>query len=86
MAGLKRRIHRVILRLVSSLGSTVNNDSIIYRKGGDAMDTAPPAFTGDKNFVVDNEWSREGVITVTGNDPYAFELSAIITSSNLNQD
>ena len=86
MAGLKRRIHRVILRLVSSLGSTVNNDSIIYRKAGDAMDTAPPAFTGDKNFVVDNEWSREGVITVTGNDPYAFELSAIITSSNLNQD
>jgi hypothetical protein len=86
MAGLKRRIYRVILRLVSSLGSTVNNDFIIYRKAGDPMDAAPPAFTGDKNFVVDNEWSREGVITITGNDPYAFELSALITSSNLNQD
>ena len=86
MAGLKRRIHRVILRLVASLGSTVNDDAIIYRKAGDPMDAAPPAFTGDKNFVVDNEWSREGVVTITGNDPYPFELSALITSSNLNQE
>lgn len=86
MAGMKRRIHRVILRLVSSLGSTVNGDSIIYRKAGDPMDAAPPAFTGDKSFAIDNEWGREGIVTITGHDPYAFELSALITSANLNQE
>tara|TARA_Y100001956_G_C4128214_1_gene191626 strand:+ start:3694 stop:6234 length:2541 start_codon:yes stop_codon:yes gene_type:complete len=86
MAGMKRRIHRVILRLVSSLGSTINGDPIVYRKAGDPMDAAPPAYTGDKSFPVDNEWGREGTITITGHDPYAFELSALITSANLNQE
>ena len=64
----------------------MNGDSIIYRKAGDPMDAAPPAFTGDKSFAIDNEWGREGIVTITGHDPYAFELSALITSANLNQE
>ena len=86
LAGLKRRIHRIILRLVSSLGSTINGNVILYRKGDDPMDSAPPVFTGDKDEKIENEWSREGVVTISGSDPYPFELSSYVTSTVFNQE
>ena len=82
--GQQRRTHDVILRLNSSLGSSVNGDAIIYRKSSDPMDSAPPVFTGDKLVSVDTSWDRDGEITVTGSDPYDFELVAMALSGILN--
>ena len=82
--GQQRRTHDVILRLNSSLGSSVNGDAILYRKSSDPMDTAPPVFTGDKLVSVDTAWSRDGEIIVSGSDPYDFELVAMALSGTLN--
>ena len=58
--GKFNRFHRLIIRFLDTLGGFVgpdtdNLDQLVFREGGDPMDTAVPFYTGD----VEIEWDGE---------------------------
>ena len=60
--GKTQRIHEVTLRVHSSVGGQFgpdfdNLDPVVFRKTSDAMDTAVPAFTGDKEVEWDADYT-----------------------------
>ena len=83
--GVKSRTHQVSLLLRESLGSSINGDDILYRESGDLMGSAPDAFTGTYTVTLNSSWSRDGEITITGNQPYDFSLNAIVIAGNFSQ-
>lgn len=49
--GKKKAWNRIILNLFSTLGISVNGIQLVFRTGGDPMDSAPPAFTGQHDIT-----------------------------------
>ena len=49
--GKKKAWNRIILNLYSTLGISVNGTQLVFRTGGDPMDSAPPAFTGQHDVT-----------------------------------
>ena len=85
MQGRKKKISEAILRLENSLGGRIGGvveccDSIIY---DEFMNTdSPTLYTGDKRIRLPNipngGFMTEGRVIITHDDPYPFNLSAIV--------
>ena len=81
--GKLARIHRVITRFFESLGGQMgpdenNLDDLIYREGGDAMDTAVPLFTGDVEFEWEGEYSADSHIFYRQTQPLPVTIQAVM--------
>jgi len=81
------RIHRVIVRFFQSLGGkfgpdTSNLDNFIYRKGGGAMDTAVPLYTGDVEEEWDMDYSSDAHIFIRQDQPLPMTIEAIMPQMN----
>ena len=81
--GTKRRITQAMLLLRDSLGGTVEGDPILFRDSGDAMDSAPDPFTGILQIVPNTAFSRSGEVTITGSQPYDFNLNGLVLITNV---
>ena len=85
--GKLQRITRVILRFFQTLGGTVGPDvtsldTIVFREGGDAMDTATPLFTGDVEIEWDAEYSTEAYVFLRQEQPLPMTLQAVMPQLN----
>lgn len=81
--GRMKRIHKVIVRLVRTLGGLAGKDfetlaEILYRTHPMEMDESPDLFTGDKELTVDGGWDRDGYICIEQRDPLPMTVSAIM--------
>ena len=80
--GKTKRIRDVTLRLYRSLGAKVGPkqatlDVIPFRSSANAMDTAVPLFTGDKDIEFDGDYDTDGFIVVEQSQPLPMTLLAI---------
>lgn len=85
--GKLQRITRVILRFFQTLGGKVGPDiasldTIVFREGGDAMDTATPLFTGDVEIEWDAEYSTEAYVFLRQEQPLPMTLQAVMPQLN----
>ncbi len=81
--GKLNRIHRVIMRVLNTLGGLIgpdedNLDTISFREGGDAMDTAVPLFDGDVEIEWDGEYSSDNHIFYRQNQPLPTTIEALM--------
>lgn len=77
--GRRQRAHNAVIRLKSSLGGNLFGDPLEYRTEDTPLDEAPAVFTGDKEIGPDVAWSDDGSMELSGDEPYDFEVSAIVT-------
>lgn len=85
--GKLQRFTRVILRFFQTLGGfagpdTDSLDSLIFREGGDDMDTATPVFTGDVEIEWDAEYSSDSFVYLRQTQPLPMTLEAIMIHLN----
>ncbi len=81
--GKLNRIHRVIMRVLDTLGGLIGPDeasldTISFREGGDNMDTAVPLFTGDVEIEWDGEYSSDNHIFYRQNQPLPATIEALM--------
>ena len=77
-----KRINEVTLRLYKSVGVTVgskltNMERIPFRSSADSMDTAVPAFTGDKQVEFRGDFETDGYIYVQQTQPLPLTVLSI---------
>jgi len=85
--GKLSRIHRLIIRFLDSLGgsmgpTTSDLDVLTFRKGGDAMDTAVPLFTGDVEIGWDGSYSDNNLIFYRQTRPFPVTIEALMPQLN----
>jgi hypothetical protein len=68
MQAMKVRWAEIKVRLLRTLGLTVQGDIIPFRKAGDPMDAPPPIFTGDKTLSVTG-WEDANQILIEQTQP-----------------
>jgi hypothetical protein len=81
--GKARRIHRVVVRLINSLGCKIGADegpleTLILRDGSMPMDQAPRLFTGDQTVVFPKGWGRAARIAVLQDSPLPCSVVALV--------
>ena len=84
----RKKVVRVALRLVESLGGAVGPapdhlQDIYYRLGSDPLDPPPPLFSGDKTIDWPGGYDREGAITIVQDQPLPLTVAAVIPEVNI---
>jgi len=74
----RKRSYNVRLRLLESLGGTINGDPIIYRSTSDNMGEAVPRFSGWKEMSVDSSYDSDPLMEIEGSEPLDFTVTAIV--------
>ena len=77
--GKKKRYNEVIVRLLDTVGATINGDQLPFRSSADEMGQPIPAFTGDKR-VTNLGWDRSGQITIQQTQPLPITILGIAGS------
>lgn len=81
--GQTKRIAGVTLRFMDTLGGRIGPDAarldeILFRSGGDPMDTVPPLFTGDKYVAFDGGHNIDGTVFIRQDQPLPLTLLAVM--------
>jgi len=74
--GRKKRYNEVLVRLLSTVGATINGDQLPFRTSANAMDESISSFTGDKR-VTNLGWDREGQIVIQQKQPLPMTILGI---------
>ncbi len=89
--GVVAGIYEVILRLYQTIGGKIDGVAIPTRQFGAAiLDAAPQPYTGDRRIDARPGWGRigsdefDGSITITQDQPYPFQVLAIIKGVSVN--
>ena len=82
--GKKKAWNRIILNLYQTLGISVNNKQLVFRTGGNPMDSAPPLFTGQ--FDITNLGWKEAdtSITIKQEQPLGMTLISLTGEMSVN--
>ena len=82
--GKKKGWNRIILNLYQTLGISVNGKQLVFRSGGDPMDSAPPVFTGQ--FDITNlGWKEDdSSITIKQEQPMGMTLISLTGELSVN--
>jgi len=82
--GKKKGWNRIILNLYQTLGISVNGTQLVFRSGGDPMDSAPPVFTGQ--FDITNlGWKEDdSSITIKQEQPMGMTLISLTGELSVN--
>jgi hypothetical protein len=80
--GKQKRIHRATVRLFASLGCRLGFDDahleeLQFRGNADAMDQAPPLFSGDRAVAFPKGWDTEARVLVVQSQPLPLTVAAI---------
>lgn len=81
--GKVQRITRLIIRFYQSLGGKVGQtvadlDPLIFRSGGDDMDTATPLFDGDVETEWDADYSTDSLVYIRQDQPLPMTVEAVM--------
>jgi hypothetical protein len=81
--GKTKRIHRVVVRLLDTLGGEMGptdtiTDEILFRKTGDPMNQPVPLFTGDKELAWPGGYEKEGIIWYVNSQPLPATVCAFM--------
>ena len=87
--GKIKRISSVVIRFYQTLGAKIgpnrdNLDTIPFRSTNDAMDSAPPRFSGDKTNDWDAGYETEGRIIIRQEQPLPMTVLAIMPRERTN--
>tara|TARA_B100000315_G_C14578379_1_gene589142 strand:+ start:116 stop:1651 length:1536 start_codon:yes stop_codon:yes gene_type:complete len=82
--GKKKSWNRIILNLYQTLGISVNDNQLVFRTGGDAMDSAPPKFTGQFDITSLGWKEVDATITVKQEQPLGMTLISMSGELNVN--
>jgi hypothetical protein len=74
--GRKKRYNEIIVRLLNTVGATINGDQIPFRTSANAMGESITEFTGDKR-VTNLGWDRDGQIVVQQTQPLPMTVLGI---------
>jgi hypothetical protein len=66
--GRKKRYNEIVVRLLNTIGVSINDDQLPFRTSADEMGQPIPLFTGDKR-VSNLGWDREGKVTIEQKQP-----------------
>ncbi len=85
--GKTKRIHRVIWRFFETMGGSVGYDPthlnpLIFRQGGDPMDTAVALFTGDVEVVWNGPYDKDAKVYYRQDQPLPVTIEAIMPQLN----
>jgi hypothetical protein len=72
-----KRLVRAVLYVNETLGLIVNGRRIADRQFGAVLNTAPIPYTGEKEIWLSG-WDREGVVTITQEDPVPMNILGIM--------
>ena len=64
--------------------SSSDLDVMDFREVGDAMDTAPPLFTGETHVQFEGDWETDPRIVIESDDPTPFTLLALVPELKTN--
>lgn len=86
--GKTKRIHRVIVRLMESLGMKIGGynrdrgegtlDEVAFRTSADPMNHAPPIFSGDKDVPFPEGYNTDGQMRVVCDTPLPMTVLALM--------
>lgn len=76
LQGRKKRWVKVGVRLLDTLGVTINGDQVESRSSDDEMDQAPDPINGDV-ITVNTGWDRDGEISITQTQPLAITVLGV---------
>jgi len=87
--GQTKRIKNVTVSLLNALTleigpSSSQLDTFDFREVGDAMDTAPPLFTGEHMTELESDWQKDPRIVIESDDPAPFTMIGLIPSVHTN--
>ena len=82
--GKKKSWNRVILNLYQTLGISVNGTQLVFRTGGDPMDSAPPVFTGQHDITNLGWKESDSSITIKQEQPLGMTLISLTGELNVN--
>ena len=74
--GKPKRWNHIFVRLVNTLGATINGDQMPFRTSADAMGSAPALFSGDKK-VMNMGYDNDGFIEIKQEQPLDLHVVAI---------
>jgi len=85
--GVVKQVRNLVIRVLDTLGLKYGDgkaafETLEFREidsGGDAMDSSPPLFTGDKEIQFPGEFETEGDIVIKQDQPLPMTLIAIVT-------
>lgn len=88
--GRPKTLHAVTVLLFDSLGgrlgpATGRLEALLYRTAGDAMDAAPPLFTGAKTVEWPGGWQREKRILFVQDQPLPLNLAGFVPQMQTNE-
>jgi hypothetical protein len=69
--GIPKRWAQLVLRVLDSCAANIQGTPVNFTKVGQALDQAPPLFTGDVT-VTDFGTSRDGTVTISDDSPLPF--------------
>jgi len=82
--GKKKSWNRIILNLYQTLGMAVNGKQLVFRTGGDPMDSAPPLFTGQFDITNLGWKESDASITITQEQPLGMTLISLTGELSVN--
>jgi hypothetical protein len=82
--GKKKGWNRIILNLYQTLGISVNGTQLVFRTGGDPMDSAPPVFTGQHDITNLGWKESDSSITIKQEQPLGMTLISLTGELNVN--
>jgi len=74
--GRKKRYNEVLVRLLETVGATINGDQLPFRTSANPMGAAIPEFTGDKR-VSNLGWDRDGQVIIQQTQPLPMTVLGI---------
>lgn len=88
--GNKKRIHRIVAKVLDSMGLQfgIAEDDLtedVFRTAGDAVGTALPFFTGDRELAMSSIYDTEGKIYIRQNQPYPLNLLMLAIDYETNE-
>lgn len=75
--GKKKSWNRIIVNLYQTLGITVNGKQLVFRSGGDPMDSAPPTFTGQHDITNFGWKQSDATINIQQTQPLGMTLISL---------
>lgn len=75
--GKKKAWNRIIVNLYQTLGISVNDKQLVFRSGGDPMDAAPPAFTGQHDITNFGWKESDATINIKQTQPLGMTLISL---------